>query len=202
MTSHFEDSGHIINLEGDLKKNTRIIQPLEGAKTVWQVISEISDALKETGFNYKQPEDIFTDLGSLTDLTYTSPGKNVSKVKPLTTQVAGNDDLPVSLILEPNAFHYFGNILSAKIPDMKLIRDEGILFISSLISEQLSLINDEEVNIITGFGKIHTTVRINHELEGNIAFFRPTWEHISSIADGINIDRYHIPVKIEDLRND
>ncbi|MCX6235202.1 MAG: molybdopterin-dependent oxidoreductase [Bacteroidetes bacterium] len=202
LTSHFEDSGHIMNLEGELKKNTRVIQPLEGTKPVWQVISEISDGLNETGFNYKQPEDIFTDLCSLIDLTFTSPAKNVSKVKPLTTRSVGNNDLPVSLIIEPNAFHYFGNILSAHIPDMKSIRDEGILFISALISEQLSLIDGKEVNIITGFGKINTTVRINHELEGNIAFFRPTWEHISSIADGINIDQYHIPVKIEDLRND
>jgi predicted molibdopterin-dependent oxidoreductase YjgC len=200
LTSLSEDDGHVINLEGELKKMMRITAPPEDAKPAWQVIVEIAGSLRAPGFNFSQPADIMTELGSMIDLSFKGDTTNRN---PLPMKVTFNDqrDFPVALIIEPNGFHYLGNSLTSLMTDMKAIRDEGMLFISPFLAEKMELHDDDMVRVETPYGKIETLVKTDPDLEGNTAGFCPAGEHFKAVTDGINFNRNHLPVKIERIQN-
>ena len=198
LTGFTEVEGHAINVEGELKKINPVIQPVEGIHYTWEVISEIAGMMSEEGFNYKKTSDIFTEVKSFIDLKNSSAAKNQNEVLPVSLAVSGKTDkFPVSLIIEPNCFHYMGNILSALIPDMKVIREEGILCVSPELAGHLNIKDGDNVMLFTEFGKSKQRIKIMSDLIGKTAFFKPVWEHLYLFGKGLSLDRSYIDVKIE-----
>lgn len=121
-TSFLETKGHIINIERKLKKTKQVIKPPGETRTPWKTLSLLAQAMTNEGFNIRNPEDIFKELQSQTDLSFSTNNK------------LGKSYLPVKLIpfkkgkkhpekesLEYNYFHYSGNDLSTLIDDIKEI---------------------------------------------------------------------------------
>ena len=90
-----------------------------------------------------------------------------------------------------------GNILSGLIPDMNTIREEGFLYISSELAAKLKINDSDKVKLSSEFGKSKQKVKIISDLNGELAYFKPTWDHVSLFNNGLNINQNVIPVKIE-----
>jgi len=123
-TSFLETKGHIINIERKLKKTKQVIKPPGETKTPWKTLSLLAQAMQYEGFQIKNPESIFKELQSQTDLSFSTNNKLEKSY------------LPVKLIpfkkvkkhtekesLEYNYFHYSGNDLSVLIDDIKIIKE-------------------------------------------------------------------------------
>ena len=120
VTSFLETKGHIINIERKLKKTKQVIKPQGETKAPWKSISLLAQAMLNEDFKIRNPEDIFKELQSQTDLSFSTGNK------------FGKTCLPVKLIpfkkgkkrtekesLEYNYFHYSGNDLSTLIDGLK-----------------------------------------------------------------------------------
>ncbi len=123
-TSFLETRGHIINIERKLKKTKQVIKAPGETRTPWKTLSLLAQAMPDEGFKIRNPEDIFKELQSQTDLSFSTNNK------------LGKSYLPVKLIplkkgkkhtkkegLEYNYFHYSGNDLSSLIDDIKEIKE-------------------------------------------------------------------------------
>jgi len=202
--SFTESKGHCINFERKLKEITLVINPPDNVKTAWLVCSLVAQNMFEKGFEYKTSDDIFSEIRSLTDLSFSGTGKSNIKIPfPVDpsrfsfSPSAVDEQFPVRLILETDYFHYRGNILSSVIPDMKTIRKEGILNISPEIANQLNVKDGDSVLITTKFGQKTVDVRLMSDLVGVTAYLRPIWNLMPLITDGLNINNNFIFAKIE-----
>jgi predicted molibdopterin-dependent oxidoreductase YjgC len=90
-----------------------------------------------------------------------------------------------------------GNVLSALIPDMDIIREEGILNISDQLADQLKIISGDQVKIKTEFGEAIHKVKIEPDLNGSIAYFKTDWKSLSLFVNGINLNEDYISANIE-----
>ncbi len=119
-TSFLETRGHIINIERKIKKTKQVIKAPGETRTPWKTISLLAQAMQDDDFKIRNPEDIFKELQSQTDLAFSTNNK------------PGGNYLPVKLIpfkkgkkhtekerLEYNYFHYSGNDLTTLIDDLK-----------------------------------------------------------------------------------
>ncbi len=120
VTSFLETRGHIINIERKLKKTKQVIKPQGETKAPWKSISLLAQAMLNEDFKIRNTEDIFKELQSQTDLSFSTGNK------------FGKTCLPVKLTpfkkgkkrtekedLEYNYFHYSGNDLSTLIDGLK-----------------------------------------------------------------------------------
>ena len=120
ITGFTEINGHIINLEQKLKEITLVTAPAKDVKTVWETISNLARVMQEKGFDYKKPEDIFSEINSFIDLSFATEEKAKNEILPVRTDVLDKKKkLPVEIIAENNYFNYLGNDLLKLIPDMR-----------------------------------------------------------------------------------
>ena len=200
LTSLSEDAGHVVNLEGELKKMIRVMPPSGGARPAWQMIAGVADKMGIPGFEISEPGEIMKEMESTIDLTFSHGGKEIKRLT-LEPVIAGHGDDGFSLLVEPNTFHYLGNSLASLMPDMKAIRHEGVLFVSPSLSGELGLQDHEQVLVETSCGNLIAEIRTDHEMENRTAGFYPCLEQYSMLTDGLNMNRNHLSVKIKPLQN-
>jgi predicted molibdopterin-dependent oxidoreductase YjgC len=75
VTSIAEQEGHIMNLEGRLKKVKTVLSPVTGVKSVIKIIKELALDMTEKGFEYRNPSQIMAEFR---DLSNTSEYKRVN----------------------------------------------------------------------------------------------------------------------------
>ena len=197
-TNFLETNGHMIDLERKLKKSVPVVKPPARSKSLWETLSALAQAMHEEGFAFRKPDDIFNEIKSQTDLSFSANKKLRKSFLPVKIKFSERrKGYPVKVVLEYNYFHYRGNILSSLIHDMKEIRDEGILNVSQELAGKLKVNNGDEVKIITEFGKIVQKVIRNPELKGNIACITLNKENSYYTKHGINRDKSFLSAKIE-----
>ena len=190
-----ESDGHFESISGVMKELSSKIRVTSEIKSVAQLISNIAIAMNEDGFEYSATNDIYNEITEL--------NKNVTSglnggYKPVKVAISIKQrEFPYTIIVENNYYHLMGNLLSDRIENMKIIRDEGILEISSNIAEKLNLINGDNAKIATEYGNSTSRIKINKDLVGNIAYFRPTWKELKLFTSGLNINTCTINSKIE-----
>ncbi|MCK4288870.1 MAG: hypothetical protein KAW86_06675, partial [Bacteroidales bacterium] len=80
----------------------------------------LARVMQEKGFDYKKPEDIFSEINSFIDLSFATEEKAKNEILPVRTDVLDKKKkLPVEIIAENNYFNYLGNDLLKLIPDMR-----------------------------------------------------------------------------------
>jgi predicted molibdopterin-dependent oxidoreductase YjgC len=200
LASLSEDAGHVVNFEGKLKMMPRVLPPSEGARPSWQTVAGIAGKMGIPEFEMSGPGEIMMEIESTIGLTFNHGGKNMKRLT-LEPVIAGQSDDGFSLLVEPNAFHYLGNSLTALMPDMKAIRDEGVLLVSPSLSGELGLQDNEQVLVETSYGNLIAEVRTDHEMENRTAGFYPGLEQYRMFTDGLNMNRNHLTVKIKPLQN-
>lgn len=121
-TSFLETRGHIINIERKLKKTKQVIKAPGDTRTPWKTLSALAQAMLEEGIQINKSEDIFRELKSQTDLSFSTnnkPGKSFLPVKLIPFKKGREHTEKDSL--EYNYFHYSGNDLAVLIDDIKVI---------------------------------------------------------------------------------
>jgi len=198
ITSFAEIPGHTINLERRIRDINAVIEPLEDVRTPWQAINNITRLMLEKGFDYENPDDIFKEIQSFTDLSFSKVGRKVREILPVKiVHARKGKDYPVTMVIENNEFHYIGNNLSSRIADMKNFRDEGILSISPDLAGKLKISEGETVEVSTELGKSKHIIKIVPDLNGAMAYLKPGWEHYPVLSSGLNLDQSSIFTKIE-----
>ncbi len=198
LTAFPESQGHILTLDRKLKEIVPVISMAKGLKTIPRVLSEISIKMMEQGFEYKHPHDIFKEIESFTDITFSKNGIPVPEFD-FSRKVPGDskDGFPVKVILDNYGYHILGNILSSYIPDMIAIRREGILNISPDMIHKLKIDEGALVKVRTEFGEGKVTVKCMKELNGDIALFTPGGKHLDLITKGLSPEHMIINAKFE-----
>lgn len=129
LASIAEQKGHIINLEGSLKKVTPAISPPKGARPVTGIISDLANRMGESGFNYPSEAHIMNELKpfikkghSMTNNWEGSSRRVIEKTR--------DKILPAQeYLFDYTYLHDHGNRLSELIPDMHQVTDS--IYISS-----------------------------------------------------------------------
>ncbi len=190
-----ETDGHFESISGEIKELSTKIKIASDIKSVTQIISEVSIAMNEEGFEYSSTQSIYDEINKLKNNNiYT----NKNNYKPVKVAISLKQrEFPYSTIIENNYHHLMGNLLSARIENMKIIRDEGILEISAEIAQKLSINNGDSVKLTTEYNSAIHSIRINYNLKDNIAYFRPTWKDLNLFTTGLNINTCTVNSKIE-----
>ena len=200
LSSFTETEGHIIDVERSLKKFTPVIKPSGLASPAWATMQEIAEGMQQNGFGYKSASMILSEIKSVVDLSFSTAeyeSKRLLSVNRI--QHRKSNKFPVQVIIEPNHFHYMGNLLSALIPDMAAIREEGVLFVSEKLLRDLTAREGEKVRLITSFGKKVFKVMIMPGLNGKVAYIKPAWNDLSLFSDGLSPEKCVVNAKIEDV---
>ncbi|UCG27438.1 MAG: molybdopterin-dependent oxidoreductase [Bacteroidales bacterium] len=193
-----ETAGHIITLDRKLKEIVPVISRAEELNTVSDTLSGISTKMMDQGFEFKHPRDIFGEIVSFTDITFSEPGTSLSEYEyPKEQPVTRKNGLAAKLVLDTNGYHILGNNLSQHIPDMKSIRSEGILNISPDMIKKLKLNDGDFIRVHTEFGESKLKVKCMTELNGEVAFFTPGWEHLKLVSTGLSPENTVINAKFE-----
>lgn len=120
-----ELSGHVMTLDRKLKELKRIIEPEEGLVTVPQIIASISRRMQETGFEYAEPEEIFSEIQSFTDLSFARPDTADRLHIGIEDTITGLEDSSFSLNGSGREkYRYIGNPATLYISDFKAILDD------------------------------------------------------------------------------
>lgn len=154
LGSFTETEGHIIDIERSLKKFTPVIRPPRLSRPTWAVMQEVAEVMQQKGFGYKRASMILSEIKSLIDFSFSTAeygSKRLMSVKQ--TDRRKSNKFPVKVMIEPNHFHYMGNLLSALIPDMEEIREESVLFVSEKLLSNLTIREGEKVRLITSLGE-------------------------------------------------
>ncbi|MCD6565778.1 MAG: molybdopterin-dependent oxidoreductase [Bacteroidales bacterium] len=123
-TNFLETRGHIINIERKIKKLKQVIKAQGEARTPWKTLSMLAQAMGIEGFNIKKPEDIYEELQSQTDLSFSTNNKLAKTYLPVKiTPFKKIQEHIVKESLEYNYLHYSGNDLATYIEDFKEIKE-------------------------------------------------------------------------------
>ncbi|MCD4656765.1 MAG: molybdopterin-dependent oxidoreductase [Planctomycetes bacterium] len=195
LTHPAESDGHFTTLSGEVKELSTNISVNANIRTVAQLISQVSLSMNEDSFNYASTQSVLDEINSINN---NSEQIIDSGCKPVKVAISLKQrEFPYSIIVENNYYHLMGNLLSNVIKNMKIIRDEGILEISSELAEKLKVQNGDSVKITTEYSNAIHRIRIDFDLEGDLAYFRPTWKDLSLFTRGLNINNCTVNSKIE-----
>jgi len=120
-----EMSGHILTQDRKLKEVVQVIETEEGFYTMPQVIAAISRQMQETGFEYSNNEEIFKEIQTFTDLSFSEPGREGYVTSGTEEKIpVVDDDLLVLDGSERAKYRLMGNPIASFVPDLKEIRDD------------------------------------------------------------------------------
>ena len=101
LSSFSENSGHLLDHERIIKSLSQAVKPPLGTKNMWEIISLITDKIVESGFDYKNTADIFSEIDSFTDLHFSGRTKNNNNDYTVEFDLPVKDsDYPVCVIIE------------------------------------------------------------------------------------------------------
>lgn len=200
VNNFLENDGHIVTMDGRLKRIKKAVSAQQGSRTIAWIISKLSEAMVETGFSNYKPKDILKELQSYTG-TLSPARKQETPVFLSVNPKSGktNKDFPVKVILNHNHFKYRGNSLTSLIRDLKEVIDENILVLPPKLIEQLNLKEGDSVKITTESGECQSTIKQSKEMNGNTARLMPNCSDILHLTSRINPDRTMINARIEKI---
>jgi len=185
VTDFLENEGHILSLEGKVKKVKRCVSPPGDVKSIPRILSGLATAMGTPGFSSK-PADIYREFRS-------EIGFPVKKVKGVKTEIQPvrikkhkrSEDYPVRLTFQHNYFTYKGNRLTELVPELSTIAEEGVIGLAEIMMSELNVQDGELVRIITAHGESSTVCRTMSELEGNSACLFPNGNDALALHGGL-----------------
>ena len=119
-----ESNGHIINIERNLKQINPAVHAPESIKPTWQILSNISQKLKNKSFKYRKMDEIYEEITANLDLSIDGTTSKASKPELSMPDIKIPEKKPkIEMIHEPDYFLYQGNSMSKLIPDLKQLID-------------------------------------------------------------------------------
>ncbi|MBL7112422.1 MAG: molybdopterin-dependent oxidoreductase [Bacteroidales bacterium] len=202
ISNFFENEGHILTLEGKLKKVKRVTSTPGGVRSITRIISDLASAMQEYGFDNYKPQDLFKELSSYTEI----PSPKTKTTKPefhyLKVRIRKvNAEYPIKLIIEHNHFKYRGNSLTHLVDDLKQVVDENVLYLSPILMKRRKLKEGEQVKVLAEMGESTYTIKNLHELPDQTAFLRPNGMDSLNLTQEVYLNNNILPVRIEKVKD-
>lgn len=153
LTDFLENDGHILALDGKLKKLNKAVTRPGKTKSIAGIVSGLSTQMGVAGFSSK-PADLFREMRSMIEFPAGISNKVMPKGEIIKTkQKKGDDSYPVRIVLRHSHFAYRNNPLSEWIPELKFISQEGMIGLSSTLMKQLKVKEGARVRVLTKKGE-------------------------------------------------
>ncbi len=124
IASIAEQEGHIMNLEGRLKKVTPVISSPKGVKSVTKILAELTRRMGETGFTYHSAGQIMNELRPFIHESQLPKDKGEMAFRSVMEKTKDEiQSLTENQVLDSTYMHYIGNRLTDLIADMKQLAD-------------------------------------------------------------------------------
>jgi len=212
VTDFLETEGHILSLDGRLKKLNQAVSRPGHVKTIAGIISGLAKVMGESGFS-SNPHLIFKELRSISNI----PGRagmymSTEEVKSGTSKTdfpnTGAQDsppeipeednsYPVKMMLRHNHFRYRGNRLNDLVPDLESITGNGSIGLPASMMEEHALKEGNRVMIVSRYGKIDSVAISLPGLIGQSACLFTSGKESFGLYEGVYPEEILIDVKIE-----
>ncbi len=180
--SFAEQDGTFTNQEGFVQPVRRAFDPIQGANTDWQIISELALAMG-LSFDYDDEAGIGEEIQSKWAGWRSRPGRDSAKAS-LSAYLSGgvgkryqfsNGKIKrpgkgeVELIVGPSLFH--SGKMSLQSPGLLLTEGKGALFLSPEDAGRIGVEEGKNVKILSAGGAAEVSVRIDARFPEGVAFF-------------------------------
>ncbi|MBI5187858.1 MAG: molybdopterin-dependent oxidoreductase, partial [Nitrospirae bacterium] len=162
--SFAEKDGTFTNTERRIQRICKAIEPVGNSRPDWQIICELARRSGSSGFDFNHPEEIMSELVSVTPIPHISgfPTHNgKGRFTPLEYRTAAEvADIEYPLILTTEKNLYSGGLLSQKVDSFNILRGEGFVEINSKDARDFGIKDGEMVQVISRWGEIKVKAKV------------------------------------------
>ncbi len=161
--SFAEKEGTFTNMEGKVQKINKAIEPVGGVLPDWQIICELAKKMGSKGFDFKNAEEIMSEINSVVSFENTSFSMKQRKFKftPLEyRQIAEVTDIDYPLILLTKNNIYSSGLLTKKVNGLNILSSNGHLYINPKDAIDFEISDREEVKVISRWGEIERVAEL------------------------------------------
>lgn len=171
--SFAEKDGTFTNTESRVQKINKAIEPVGNSKPDWQIICDVAKKSGSKGFDFTCPEEIISEISSLTPLyknvSYSALNKgtiqltNQDEKKPRARfkftpleykRPSEKTDIDFPLILISEKDIYSAGLLSRKVKGLRSLRAKGLVYLNPKDAMDFEVENDKIVKVISRYGEI------------------------------------------------
>ncbi|MEW6674444.1 MAG: molybdopterin-dependent oxidoreductase [Nitrospirota bacterium] len=162
--SFAEKDGTFTNTERRIQRICKAIEPVGNSQPDWQIICELARRSGSSGFDFNSPEEIMSELASVTPVPHISgfPTHNgKGRFTPLEYRIAAEvADIEYPLILTNEKNLYSGGLLSQKVEGLNILRGKGFVEINSKDAQDFGIKDGEMVQVISRWGEIKVKAKV------------------------------------------
>jgi formate dehydrogenase alpha subunit len=205
VTDFLENDGHVLSMDGRLKRVNRALQPPGSTKSMSGIISGLASAMGESGFS-SRPAQIYREMNSAFQLRGRSAGTGSSgeissgseRTRPAPKGKANG--YPVSLMIRHDHFRYRGNCLGDFITDLETVTNGSSVGLADSLMDELGLVEGDHVRIVSACGAVDSLARLLPGLDGHSACLLQHGNGASGIHQGFYPEKSVMDVRIEKLK--
>jgi anaerobic selenocysteine-containing dehydrogenase len=204
VTDFLENEGHLLSMDGRMKKVNRAATAPGLAKSIPWIIAGLSKAVGMEGLETSTAA-LYREIKGILD---TLPSGRKDKPEPSGSgwaapsyagDASGGNGLPVDLVLGYDYFTYRGNRLTDMINELGTIAGKGKVGLAASVMEQLKIGDGERVRITSGKGGMDAEARAVPGMPPATALLFCDGTDTIHITDGDPPGTRVVNVKIEKL---
>jgi formate dehydrogenase (NADP+) alpha subunit len=158
-TSFAEKDGTFTNTERRIQGIHKAIDPIGNSQPDWQILCELARKLESSGFNFNSPEEIMSEISSLTS-GFPSQ-KDKFKFTPLQYKPSAEvSDIEYPLILTTERDLYSEGFLSKKVEGLNILRTKEFININPKDAADFEIKDGEMARVISRWGEISGEARL------------------------------------------
>jgi predicted molibdopterin-dependent oxidoreductase YjgC len=202
--SFAEKDGTFTNAEKTGQRINKALAPSGNALPDWEILCKIAKRLKVKGFNFSGPEEIMSEISSVT-----ADGP-VQRERFLFTPLgykppAEVSDIDYPLVLTTERDLYSAGFLSGKVEGLKALRAEDNVYINPKDGSDFGISDGEGVRVISRWGKIDGRAHFTRSTPTGLVSIDLVEEKLNQLMNPSFDERAKIPemkicaVRIESL---
>jgi len=163
--SFAEKDGTFTNTERRIQKIYKAIEPIGNSRPDWEIICGLARRLGSSGFDFKNPEEIMSEISSVTpiyeDISHNNLKEGRFRFTPLQYRPPAEvPDIEYPLILTTERDIYSGGLLSRKVAGLNVLRSEDLVYVNPKDAADFGVKDDEIVEVISRWGEIKIKARV------------------------------------------
>jgi formate dehydrogenase alpha subunit len=176
-TTFAEMDGTLTNMEGRVQHLRQAVQPVGLSRPGWMITRDIARSLGNALWNYQSAAEIMAEVSAVVpayaEVSYDAlhVGGTLRRfepapaAQPMSFRLDGipqitNNQFPFTLITERNLFYYHGACLTEEVKGMNLIKQEEILYLSSVDAVRLGIADGALVKVVSPYGSTECIVQV------------------------------------------
>jgi len=175
------------NTEGEIQRVNKAIESLVDARPDWQIICDLARKLGSHGFDFKNSEEIMSEIASVTPQfknTSSHIQKDRFKFIPLQYRQpaeVSNVEYPLLLIIEKDV--YSGGFLTRKVEGLNILNAKELVHINPKDAADYGITDSEKVKIISRWGEMEGTAKVTDVSPPGIVSVNYTEENINLLLN-------------------